>query len=51
MMVRVFFLLSLLCLAACLTACTAYERNGSNPKPFNAPAGWELNPYDGRVRM
>lgn len=26
-------------------SCTPYEREGYNPKPFNAPAGWELQPY------
>lgn len=26
-------------------ACTQYERDGFNPKPFNAPAGWEVQPY------
>lgn len=32
----------LLCTAV---SCTQYERDGFNPKPFNSPAGWELNPY------
>lgn len=26
-------------------SCTQYERDGFNPKPFNAPAGWEVQPY------
>ncbi len=28
-------------------SCTQYERDGFNPKPFNSPAGWELQPYQG----
>ena len=31
-------------LFAC-AACTQYERDGFNPKPFNSPAGWEMQPY------
>ena len=26
-------------------SCTQYERDGYNPKPFNSPAGWEIQPY------
>ena len=31
-------------LFACVS-CTQYERDGFNPKPFNSPAGWEMQPY------
>lgn len=32
-------------LISLLSACmTPQERSGHNPKPFNAPADWELNP-------
>ncbi len=30
-----------------LTGCSPAERSGVNPKPFNAPASWEYQPYDG----
>ena len=28
-----------------LCACTDYERAGVNPRPFNEPRSWEINPY------
>lgn len=28
-----------------LCACTDYERAGVNPRPFNEPRNWEINPY------
>ena len=31
-------------MAVLCCACTQYERDGYNPKPFNAPAAWELRP-------
>lgn len=46
MLKKIFFLVVgvavLLCTAV---SCTQYERDGFNPKPFNAPAGWEMSPY------
>lgn len=34
-----------------LTGCMSeQERSGVNPKPFNAPASWELNPYGDQIR-
>ena len=35
------FILSMLL----LSSCTDYERAGINPRPFNEPASWEINPY------
>lgn len=26
-------------------SCTQYERDGINPKPFNSPSAWEMQPY------
>ena len=28
-----------------LAGCTDYERAGVNPRPFNEPRSWEINPY------
>ena len=28
-----------------LSGCTDYERAGVNPRPFNEPRSWEINPY------
>ncbi len=28
-----------------LCGCTDYERAGVNPRPFNEPRSWEINPY------
>lgn len=28
-----------------LSSCTEYERANLNPRPFNEPAYWEINPY------
>ncbi len=33
-----------------LSACTQAERDGYNPKPFNAPAAWEYQPYGDAFR-
>ena len=33
-----------------LSACTEYERNGVNSRPFNEPTGWEQNPYGNAFR-
>ena len=33
-----------------LGACTDYERAGVNPRPFNEPAEWEVNPYGNAFR-
>ncbi len=33
-----------------LTACTEYEREGVNSRPFNEPAHWEQNPYGNAFR-
>ena len=38
------FLVSLFFLMI-LSSCTDYERAGLNPRPFNEPAYWEVNPY------
>lgn len=48
-MTRKFYVLLLTAILAAiaLTACTQYERDGFNPKPFNAPADWEYQPYGG----
>ena len=43
-----FFIVLVLCLTALmmlLSSCTDYERAGINPRPFNEPASWEINPY------
>ena len=41
----IFLILGMTAILFTVTACTQYERDGCNPKPFNAPAGWELQPY------
>ncbi len=41
----VFFYIILLCLLFLLSSCTDYERAGLNPRPFNEPTYWEINPY------
>lgn len=33
-----------------LSACTEYERNGVNCRPFNEPTYWEQNPYGNAFR-
>ena len=37
-------------LLSLLSACTEYERNGVNSRPFNEPTGWEQNPYGNAFR-
>ncbi|MBP3393946.1 MAG: hypothetical protein ACI4UV_11725 [Victivallales bacterium] len=37
--------LFLLAAGVFLNGCTDYERAGVNPRPFNEPRGWEVNPY------
>ena len=42
------YLMMALVLAAAgifLSGCTDYERAGVNPRPFNEPRDWEVNPY------
>ena len=49
--VRTIVVLSVLALfALSLSACTEYERNGVNSRPFNEPTDWEQNPYGDAFR-
>lgn len=41
----IFLVIGVAVLLCTAVSCTQYERDGFNPKPFNAPAGWELSPY------
>ena len=41
----VLFLSSAVIFLLLLSSCTDYERAGLNPRPFNEPAYWEINPY------
>ncbi|MBO4304685.1 MAG: hypothetical protein J6A21_08895 [Lentisphaeria bacterium] len=41
----VLFLFLVWFLLLLLSSCTDYERAGLNPRPFNEPAYWEINPY------
>ena len=47
---KIIALAVLACLLLSAGGCTEYERAGVNPKPFNAPAAWERDPYNGRIR-
>lgn len=39
----------LICCCGCSVFSTPQERSGINPKPFNSQAGWETQPYGGRI--
>ena len=48
--VRMVILLFFSSLLLLLSACTEYERNGVNSRPFNEPTDWEQNPYGNAFR-